>query len=166
MEPLTKEQKEFLDRIAYANWEYRYGLVDINSSVNLFDFGLETFPVNFGVIKGSFLCHKNKLINLKGSPRRITGNFIISNNKLKNLEGGPLTVNKRYYCNNNPLTSLKGFPKKTDSVECNLSYNMLIDNIKHINDIEEITYDNGVLNKNDINELKILGKLKIIEELL
>lgn len=69
-----------------------------------------SIPVQFGVIKGSFICSSNKLTTLKGCPEKINGSFNCSHNQLTTLEHAPSSIGKGFYCNNNLLTSLVACP--------------------------------------------------------
>ena len=85
--------------------------VDVEGEVNIADMGLETIPIQFHVVNGSFDCSGNNLASLKGCPKYIDGSFYCNNNKLVNLEGGPETVTGHYDCSDNLLITLKGLAK-------------------------------------------------------
>lgn len=72
---------------------------------------LEYFPVQFGVINGSFHCNNLNLSSLKGAPYEVEGDFDCSSNKLISLEYAPSIVHKDFNCSYNLLKSLKGCPK-------------------------------------------------------
>lgn len=72
---------------------------------------LEFFPVQFGIIDGSFDCNFLSLSSLKGSPYEVKGDFNCSSNRLKTLEHAPLIVKGDFSCSYNSLVSLKGSPK-------------------------------------------------------
>lgn len=83
-----------------------------------------SIPVQFGVVKGSFICSSNKLTTLKGCPQEVHGTFKCLNNYLTTLEHAPLIVGNGFYCSKNLLTSLKGCPEKING-SFNCSHNQL-----------------------------------------
>jgi hypothetical protein len=113
--PLTKEQIKFLNAVVAGKWFYNQsGKIDVTGDVRIHDYlGITEFPVQFGTVSGKFDCDGcNKLISLKGAPRKIEGEFYCGEcNSLTSLEGGPETVEGSAFirkCQN--LTSLKGGP--------------------------------------------------------
>ena len=63
-------------------------------------------------VNGGFFCGHNKLITLKGSPKKILGDFYCDNNRITNLEGSPEYVGGNFICSSNQrLTSIEGLPK-------------------------------------------------------
>lgn len=72
---------------------------------------LEYFPVQFGIINGSFYCKNLNLSSLKGAPYEVEGDFDCSSNKLISLEYAPSVIHGDFNCGYNLLTSLKGCPK-------------------------------------------------------
>lgn len=79
---------------------------------------LEYFPVQFGVINGSFHCNNLNLSSLKGAPYEVEGDFDCSSNKLISLEYAPSIVHKDFNCSYNLLKSLKGCPKNIGEHFC------------------------------------------------
>lgn len=72
------------------------------------------FPVQFGYIKGKFLCsHCSDLKSLQGAPQYIEGNFVCGKcDSLTSLVGGPVVISGDYNCNECAnLVSLQGAPK-------------------------------------------------------
>lgn len=51
----------------------------------------------------SYLCDRNQLTSLEGSPKRVDGVFSCGTNQLTSLEQGPDVVIGYYYAANNPL---------------------------------------------------------------
>lgn len=68
--------------------------------------------------------HHNKLISLKGCPKRLQGNFDVYANKLTTLKYGPEFVGARYNCSRNQLISLEGSPKSVGG-SFNCSHNQI-----------------------------------------
>jgi hypothetical protein len=99
--------------------------IDVNNNVNLKKKGISKIPIQFGIVTGNFICSRNKLISLKGSPRKVDGSFSCAMNELISLDGGPKEVGLNYYCYKNKLTSLIGLPIKIEGYfDC--SYNQLL----------------------------------------
>lgn len=69
-----------------------------------------SIPVQFGVVKGSFICSSNKLTSLKGCPEKINGSFDCSDNRLITLKGCPEKINGSFNCSHNQLTTLEYAP--------------------------------------------------------
>lgn len=117
---LEKEKIEtLLQSLKITNYKIDDNLVvDVFESVNLYGKNLKKIPVQFGIVKGNFLCGMNNLTSLKGAPSIVTGGFSCADNKLITLEDGPMTVLKEYYCMGNELVSLKGSPKKVKAFNC------------------------------------------------
>ena len=86
--------------------------IDVDEGVSLFRKNLTEFPtyIQFGVVKGKFVCSFNHLSSLRGIPKEVGGNFDCSNNRLTSLEGAPKEINGYFDCSNNKLTTLKGGP--------------------------------------------------------
>jgi hypothetical protein len=103
---LTKEQKEFLDRVVpTGEWTLNSeGKVDVDyGSVYLNMEGLYKIPLKFGKVDGSFYCYNNNLTSLEGCPDYVGGIFDCSENNLTSLEGCPDEVGGSFNCFNNPL---------------------------------------------------------------
>ena len=100
---LTKEQISFLDEYTDGTWSInKEGFVDINGSFICIAANITDFKgIQFGTIKGDFICARNKLTSLEGAPQEIGGHFNCSDNKLTSLEGGPQRVNEHVLCSNN-----------------------------------------------------------------
>lgn len=110
----------------------RDGVVDVSGDAILSYLSLNSIPVKFGKVTGSFncaelgltnlvnapkevgnfYCHVNELTSLVGSPSIVHGHFNCQQNNLVTLEGGPNKIGGGFYCGKNPLTSLKGCPKE------------------------------------------------------
>jgi len=101
---------DWLDFMNIRNYTINKDLtVDVNGWVILAKKNLLDIPIQFGVVKGDFLCHDNKLTTLRGCPNEVHGRFICSNNFLKDLLFSPKIVTNYFWTTNNPLTSLKGY---------------------------------------------------------
>lgn len=106
--------KEWLEEYGITNYTIKPNYeIDVKEDVNIINKDLKEFPeyIQFGVVEGYFICNYNKLISLRGCPKRVEKNFYCNNNKLKSLEGGPRIVKGSYYCQSNKLTTLKGGPE-------------------------------------------------------
>ncbi len=87
-------------------------IIDVSGDVDFIDQGLVELPVKFGTVTGHFYATKNKLINLKNSPKEIHGDFLINKNDLSDLKDSPEIVKGSYNARVNKLISLEGAPKK------------------------------------------------------
>jgi len=90
------------------------GLIDVDGLVNLSRNSVNTFPLKFGTVTGSFYCSHNELTSLSGCPSKVGGDFVCQNNKLTNLEYSPQYVGEDFHCADNKLTSLSGALKTID----------------------------------------------------
>jgi len=117
---LTKEQISFLDEYTDGTWSInKEGFVDINGSFICIAANITDFKgIQFGTIKGDFICARNKLTSLEGAPQEIGGHFNCSNNKLTSLKGAPKESTGAFICYNNKLTSLKGSPQEVGNFDC------------------------------------------------
>ena len=86
-----------------------------------------TFPLNclpkINNLNGDFNCgYNNTIVNLIGTPKKVTGNFYCYNcESLETLEGAPIIIIGDFNCSFcNKLQSLKGAPKQ---VSCNFYCN-------------------------------------------
>lgn len=88
--------------------------IDVNGNVNLFRRNLKELPdyIQFGVVRGNFVCTDNNLISLRGCPREVGKSFYCEKNKLTSLKGAPKKVGGDFDCTYNKLTSLEGSPKE------------------------------------------------------
>ena len=91
---LTDEQRKFLDKYTDGSWSVNSeGLVDVEGSFWCENQGLEDFlGIRFGRVSGYFLCSRNQLRTLEGSPREVGGGFYCSKNPLISLEGAPKVI--------------------------------------------------------------------------
>jgi transposase len=118
------EVEDWLDKYGVENYTINEDLtVDVEGYVNLYNKGLKSIDVQFGVVNGSFDCSYNKLTSLKGSPKKVTIDFNCSSNRLESLEDGPIEVTDDYNCRGNILESLKGSPEIVKAFIC--TYNEL-----------------------------------------
>ena len=88
--------------------------INVSGNVNLFRRDLTEFPdyIQFGVVRGNFVCTDNNLTSLRGVPREVGQGFYCDINKLTSLEGAPEKVGEKFDCNYNQLSSLEGGPKE------------------------------------------------------
>jgi hypothetical protein len=87
------------------------GLVAVGGDVKLKEkIKVRRLPVTFDRVEGNFLCDRNQLVTLAGSPQHVGGGFGCSYNRLKSLVGGPHTVNGVFTCSTNNLVNLEGAP--------------------------------------------------------
>jgi len=71
---------------------------------------LEEIPIKLRRVNDSFMCSRNKITNLEGSPLVVGGHFWCSYNKLTSLQGAPLKVGGHFWCSFNNLISLQYAP--------------------------------------------------------
>ena len=90
------------------------GEIDVNGDVNLEWKGLTELPslIQFGTVKGDFICDYNNLTSLRGYPREVGRDFKCSHADLTSLEGSPRVVGRDFHCIYNKLTTLEGAPRK------------------------------------------------------
>jgi hypothetical protein len=81
---LFLEKSHIKDYIIYDNLT-----VDVKGDVNLSNQNLKAFPIQFGVVSGSFLCDGNNLTTLLGAPHKVALVFDCSSNALTSLEYAP-----------------------------------------------------------------------------
>lgn len=80
--------------------------VSVDGSVNLMNKNLTYLPIKFKKVKGDFLCRKNQLITLRGSPIEVTGNFDCSNNNITSLRWAPKYVYLSFIASHNKITKI------------------------------------------------------------
>lgn len=83
------------------------GVVDVHSNVDISNKQLTSIPIQFGIVSGEFLCNRNKLTSLKGSPTKCKA-FYCDENELTALEFAPSTIMGNFDFDNNYITSLIG----------------------------------------------------------
>ena len=103
------------------------GLIDVNGDVDLRgsrfwdefkssklgvanNWTLDTLPLKFGKVSGSFDCRYNNLETLEGCPKEVGGDFYCSDNKLTTLVGCPVEV-RRFLGGDNLFSDLTGCPQ-------------------------------------------------------
>ena len=86
------------------------GSIDVNGDVRLIYMGLDKLPLRFNRVSGNFICARNRLTSLEGSPKYVGGFFDCTNNQLDNLEGSPKEVGSDFYCQYNNIKSFEYFP--------------------------------------------------------
>lgn len=74
------------------------GYINVFGSVSLQGYDFDQLPLKFKDIVGHFCINSNKLINLIGSPERVSGYFACTSNKLESLEGAPKIVGSYFAC--------------------------------------------------------------------
>ena len=117
-EMIEKWLKEYDIRNYTINKDFT---INVNGNVYLSAIDLKEFPeyIQFGVVRGDFVCRINYLTSLRGVPRIVGGNFICSWTNLTSLEGAPEKVSGVFNCSRNKLTSLIGAPKNVGgSFDC------------------------------------------------
>ena len=94
--------------------------INVNGNVYLSAIDLKEFPeyIQFGVVRGDFVCRINYLTSLRGVPRIVGGNFDCADNELTSLEGAPKEVGGYFDCSHNKLTTLKEAPENVASFYC------------------------------------------------
>ena len=76
------------------NYQIVKGIVNVEDTVMLDSRSLhgskkiQTIPVKFGIIEGSFFCDRNALISLNGSPKEVGQTFDCHENSLGNSKHG------------------------------------------------------------------------------
>ena len=103
---------EICEKYKIENYTINGDVVDVDDDVDLkLEYErLDSLPLKFGKVSGSFDCNGNGLIDLKGSPSEVVGNFRCKQNNLTTLYGGPTKVGGGYDCSDNKLTDLKFSP--------------------------------------------------------
>lgn len=111
--PKTKDVVlEIIKDLGITNYTINEDLsIDVEGKVDLYSKNLIHIPLNFRNVTGNFICSKNQLISLDGSPKVVKG-FNCSENNLKDLVGAPTTVTGNFSCYGNPLTSMDGAPQE------------------------------------------------------
>ena len=131
-DPNNPELEVVCDKICkllyLRNYQIVKGIVNVEDTVMLDSRSLhgskkiQTIPVKFGIIEGSFFCDRNALISLDGSPKEVGQTFDCHENNLKTLFGCPEIIGTRafsgdewsqgdFHCGENFLSSLEGGPK-------------------------------------------------------
>jgi len=89
-------------------------IVNVNGDVDLGGKKLNSIPVKFNHVMGSFSCIRNNLTSLEGSPCTVDKSFVCEHNELMSLDFSPQNVGENFNCNYNFLTTLKGGPQKVN----------------------------------------------------
>jgi hypothetical protein len=118
------ELDEICDKICkllyLRNYRIDKGIVNVEDTVMLDSRSLhgskkiQTIPVKFGIIEGSFFCDRNALISLDGSPKEVGQTFDCHENNLKTLTGCSEIIGSDFHCGENLLTSLVDGPKSVN----------------------------------------------------
>ena len=93
------------------------GSIDVDDSVDLFNYNLNKIPLKFNKVNGYFDISHNNITSLEGSPKIVTSWFDCSHNNLISLKGIE-TVDRFIFCKNNPLESLEGYNNDYDKLDC------------------------------------------------
>lgn len=86
-------------------------VVNCSASIDISSKDIYDLAVQFGEVKGDFICNGCLLQTLIGMPFRVGGNFSCIENDLINLEFAPKYVGGDFDCSSNNLTSLEFAPK-------------------------------------------------------
>ena len=123
-DPNNPELEVVCDKICkllyLRNYQIVKGIVNVEGSVVLDSRSLhgskkiQTIPVKFGIIEGSFFCDRNALISLDGSPKQVSQTFDCHMNDLTTLTGCPEIIGSDFHCGENLLTSLVDGPKSVN----------------------------------------------------
>lgn len=123
-DPNNSELEVVCDKICkllyLRNYQIVKGIVNVEDTVMLDSRSLhgskkiQTIPVKFGIIEGSFFCDRNALISLDGSPKEVGKTFDCHENSLKTLTGCPEIIGSDFHCGENLLTSLVYGPKSVN----------------------------------------------------
>ena len=84
------------------------GLIKVSSlkNVNIANKNLESIPVFFNRVEGTFNCSNNQLKSLQGCPKIVKLEFLCSKNKIKNFNFSPYWVGDDFLCSNNEIEDL------------------------------------------------------------
>lgn len=123
-DPNNSELEVVCDKICkllyLRNYQIVKGIVNVEDTVMLDSRSLhgskkiQTIPVKFGIIEGSFFCDRNALISLDGSPKEVGQTFDCHMNDLTTLTGCPEIIGSDFHCGENLLTSLVDGPKSVN----------------------------------------------------
>ena len=161
--------------------------IDVDGSVYFGNtiFSLKKLPINFNKVTGDFICHREVLTSLDGSPNELGGVFICNFNKLKSLKGcpkivddfqcvanniqsledGPEIVKDMFSIGRNPeLNSLKGSPKKIKILNCS---DCNIKTFQYFPEIDELNMYGNPLSElwhlfDNVNYIEYFNELDII----
>ncbi len=136
------------------------GSIDVDDSVDLFNYNLNQIPLKFNKVYGYFDISHNNITSLEGSPKIVTSWFDCSHNKLISLNGFPIEVGSWINCSNNNLKNLIDLFKTNYSIFCE---NNPIESLEGYNG----GYDNLICDNKDglILKLQRKEKLKILNDL-
>lgn len=144
-----KQIKSWLETMGITNYVIDENLfVHVDGDVGINEKELTEIPVKFGVVTGNFLCHKNKLTSLNGSPYKCQS-FNCSENLLHSLEGGPVEVAVDFFCHNNRLESLKFGPVKPVR-----EYYCFENKLKNLSGAPKEVMDTFICSKNELVSLR------------
>ncbi len=105
-----EETRSWLDRMDVDDYTINDDLtVDVIGDVEIAYRDLELIPVQFGVVDGLFNCAENRLVSLRGLPRKCLEVYC-RGNMLTNLDWAPAECTL-IHCRNNPtLRDINGAP--------------------------------------------------------
>lgn len=115
-------------------------VVTSGNNINLSNKKLSELPpyINFLSVKGGFDISYNKLVSMRGCPKRVGGFFDASNNELTSLEHCPTSVGEEIDLSQNRITSLEGCPNEVQSISLKGNY---IENLVGAPDYVSDTFD-------------------------
>jgi hypothetical protein len=123
-------------------------VVSVRNNVYLVNKNLTHFPIQFGVIEGTFNCSQNKLTSLEGAPFNVRDDFICSNNQLTSLKYCPKKIRGSLNATHNELTSLEHCPSIMGNYQ--FEYNK----ITSLLGLPEYIYDSLYVSFNQLKNLE------------
>jgi len=104
-----KDIHKICERYGIANYTINSdGSIDVDGDVDLYWKDLTKLPLKFNNVSGNFICSRNNLTTLEGSPKSVSGHFYCYVNNLTTLEGSPQTVGGNFRCSDNPISDQLG----------------------------------------------------------
>lgn len=109
---MTKEKiQQECEKYNITNYKINEDMsIDVIGDVVITYSDITKLPLQFNIVKGNFICCRNNLTTLEGSPVKITGSANFSENKLTSLLGCPKYIGGHITLNQNQLTSLEYCP--------------------------------------------------------
>lgn len=165
---IKEKIKEWLMNQGIFNFTLNKDLsVDVKESVEIIFKNLQSLPVQFNIIEGDFNCSNNRLITLKGCPKKVYGTFSCNNNQLKTLEFGPEYVDDCFLCNDNKLKDLKYSPTFVgNQYSCDDNKITTLEDIYNITIRGEFTYFGNDLPFKESLSLEEIRKYYVQEKIL
>lgn len=138
--------EKWLQKNHIRNYTIRENLiVDVDSDVGLYNIGLSSIPIQFGIVNGYFECSHNNLYSLKGCPREVNGDACFNHNCLISLEYCPTFIKRDFMLYDNPILdiNLQEFPQEIGGDIC--LGNKEFDLCSKIKSLEELYNNKGTL---------------------